>query len=103
MQYNIVRRTGDQVQEISNYVKEKGFVLPAVNVTGSNTINSSEISCKFNAPVIIQFSNGGACSFIAGKDFRINEKQQSVGGNCWKKRTYPRFGGGIWSNCYIAH
>jgi fructose-bisphosphate aldolase class II len=32
--------TGDQVQEIFNYAKEKGFALPAVNVTGSNTINS---------------------------------------------------------------
>jgi hypothetical protein len=31
--------TGDQVQEIFNYAKEKGFALPAVNVTGSNTIN----------------------------------------------------------------
>ena len=31
--------TGDQVQEIFKYAKEKGFALPAVNVTGSNTIN----------------------------------------------------------------
>jgi len=44
--------TGDQVQEIFNYAKEKGFALPAVNVTGSNTINSVlETAAKLNAPV----------------------------------------------------
>ena len=31
--------TGDQVQEIFRYAKEKGFALPAVNVTGSSTSN----------------------------------------------------------------
>ncbi len=31
--------TGDQVQEIFSYAKEKGFALPAVNVTGSSTVN----------------------------------------------------------------
>ncbi|MEQ9581853.1 MAG: class II fructose-bisphosphate aldolase, partial [Arenibacter sp.] len=31
--------TGDEVQKIFNYAKEKGFALPAVNVIGSNTIN----------------------------------------------------------------
>ena len=59
--------TGDQVQEIFNYAKEKGFALPAVNVTGSDTINGVlETAAKLNAPVIIQFSNGGA-QFNAGK------------------------------------
>jgi fructose-bisphosphate aldolase class II len=59
--------TGDQVQEIFKYAKEKGFALPAVNVTGSNTINGVlETAAKLNAPVIIQFSNGGSI-FNAGK------------------------------------
>lgn len=59
--------TGDQVQEIFRYAKEKGFALPAVNVTGSNTINGVlETAAKLKAPVIIQFSNGGAL-FNAGK------------------------------------
>ncbi|NBU82949.1 MAG: class II fructose-bisphosphate aldolase, partial [Flavobacteriaceae bacterium] len=31
--------TGDDVQAIFNYAKEKGFALPAVNVIGSSTIN----------------------------------------------------------------
>ena len=59
--------TGDQVQEIFRYAKEKGFALPAVNVIGSSSINGVlETAAKLNAPVIIQFSNGGS-SFNAGK------------------------------------
>jgi len=59
--------TGDQVQEIFKYAKEKGFALPAVNVTGSSTINGVlETAAKLNAPVIIQFSNGGSI-YNAGK------------------------------------
>lgn len=59
--------TGDQVQEIFNYAKAKGFALPAVNVIGSSSINGViETAAKLNAPVIIQFSNGGSI-FNAGK------------------------------------
>jgi len=59
--------TGDQVQEIFNYAKAKGFALPAVNVIGSSSINGViETAAKLNAPVIIQFSNGGSL-FNAGK------------------------------------
>ncbi|QEE49251.1 class II fructose-bisphosphate aldolase [Flavobacterium alkalisoli] len=69
--------TGDQVQEIFKYAKEKGFALPAVNVTGSSTINGVlETAAKLKAPVIIQFSNGGA-SFNAGKGLS-NEGQKSA-------------------------
>ena len=69
--------TGDQVQEIFNYAKEKGFALPAVNVTGSNTINGVlETAAERNAPVIIQFSNGGA-QFNAGKGLS-NENQNAA-------------------------
>lgn len=69
--------TGNQVQEIFNYAKEKGFALPAVNVTGSSTINGVlETAAKLNAPVIIQFSNGGA-QFNAGKGMS-NENQKSA-------------------------
>ncbi|WP_298782188.1 class II fructose-bisphosphate aldolase [uncultured Polaribacter sp.] len=69
--------TGKEVQEIFNYAKEKGFALPAVNVVGSNTINSVlETAKELNAPVIIQFSNGGA-QFQAGKGLS-NENQKSA-------------------------
>ena len=69
--------TGKEVQEIFNYAKKKGFALPAVNVIGSNSINGVlETAKELNAPVIIQFSNGGA-QFNAGKGLS-NENQQSA-------------------------
>ena len=59
--------TGNEVQEIFALAKSKQFALPAVNVIGSDTINAVlETAAKLNAPVIIQFSNGGA-QFNAGK------------------------------------
>ncbi|MCL5247136.1 class II fructose-bisphosphate aldolase [Cellulophaga sp. 20_2_10] len=72
--------TGDQVQEIFNYAKEKGFALPAVNVIGSDTINSViETAADLNAPVIIQFSNGGA-QFNAGKGLSNDGQKAAIVG-----------------------
>jgi fructose-bisphosphate aldolase class II len=69
--------TGDQVQEIFSYAKAKGFAMPAINVVGSSTINGVlETAAKLNAPVIIQFSNGGA-QFNAGKGLS-NENQRAA-------------------------
>jgi fructose-bisphosphate aldolase class II len=70
--------TGDQVQEIFRYAKEKGFALPAVNVTGSSNVNAvMETAAKLNAPVIIQFSNGGA-QFNAGKGLSNASEQSAI-------------------------
>jgi len=72
--------TGDQVQEIFRYAKEKGFALPAVNVTGSSTINGTlETAAKLKAPVIIQFSNGGA-AFNAGKGLSNEGERAAIAG-----------------------
>lgn len=69
--------TGDEVQEIFKYAKKHGFALPAVNVIGSDTINAVlETAASLKAPVIIQFSNGGA-QFNAGKGLS-NEGQQAA-------------------------
>ncbi|WP_103864270.1 class II fructose-bisphosphate aldolase [Aquimarina sp. I32.4] len=69
--------TGDEVQAIFKYAKEKAFALPAVNVIGSNSINAVlETAADLNSPVIIQFSNGGA-QFNAGKGLS-NENQKSA-------------------------
>ena len=69
--------TGDEVQAIFKYAKEKGFALPAVNVIGSSSLNAvMETAAKLNAPVIIQFSNGGGV-FNAGKGLS-NENQQAA-------------------------
>lgn len=81
--------TGDQVQEIFKYAKEKGFALPAVNVTGSSTVNGViETAAKLNAPVIIQFSNGG-CLYNAGKGLsNENERAAILGGIAGAKHVH---------------
>ncbi len=72
--------TGDDVQAIFRYAKEKGFALPAVNVTGSDTINGVlETAAKLKAPVIIQFSNGGS-AFNAGKGLSNENERAAVAG-----------------------
>lgn len=73
--------TGAQVQEIFKLAKEKAFALPAVNVVGSNSINGVlETAAALNAPVIIQFSNGGGV-FNAGKSLN-NENQKAAIAGC---------------------
>jgi fructose-bisphosphate aldolase class II len=72
--------TGKEVQDIFKYAKEKSFALPAVNVIGSNTINSVlETARDLNAPVIIQFSNGGA-AFNAGKGLSNENQKAAIAG-----------------------
>lgn len=69
--------TGSLVTEIFDYAKAQKFALPAVNVVGSSTVNAvMETAAKLNAPVIIQFSNGGA-AFNAGKGLS-NDGQKSA-------------------------
>jgi fructose-bisphosphate aldolase class II len=72
--------SGDMVQEIFRYAKEKGFALPAVNVTGSSTVNAVlETAAKVNSPVIIQFSNGGA-HYNAGKGLSNEGEKAAIAG-----------------------
>jgi fructose-bisphosphate aldolase class II len=73
--------TGNQVQAIFALAKQKGFALPAVNVTSSSTVNAViETAAKLNAPAILQFSNGGA-QYFAGKGLsNANEKSAILGG-----------------------
>jgi fructose-bisphosphate aldolase class II len=64
-----------------NLQKKKKFALPAVNVIGSSSINATlETAAKLNAPVIIQFSNGGG-SFNAGKGLGNIDQIASVKGS----------------------
>ncbi|MEM6894239.1 MAG: class II fructose-bisphosphate aldolase [Bacteroidota bacterium] len=69
--------TGDEVQAIFNHAKANGYALPAVNVIGTNSMNAvMETAAALNAPVIVQFSNGGA-QFNAGKGLS-NDNQRSA-------------------------
>ncbi|MCL4167174.1 UNVERIFIED_CONTAM: hypothetical protein GTU68_061145, partial [Idotea baltica] len=72
--------TGKEVQAIFNHAKANNYALPAVNVIGSDTINGVlETARDLNAPVIIQFSNGGA-QFNAGKGLSNDGQQAAIAG-----------------------
>ncbi len=72
--------TGDTVQEIFKLAKEKSFALPAANVISSSTINAViEAAKELNAPVIVQFSNGGA-HFNAGKGLSNEGQKAAIAG-----------------------
>jgi len=72
--------TGDDVQEVFRIAKENHFALPAVNITGTNTINAVlEAAKSVNSPVIIQLSHGGA-AFYAGKSLANENHEASIAG-----------------------
>ena len=73
--------TGDDVQKIFQWAKANSFALPAVNVTSSSTVNAvMETAAKLNAPVIIQFSNGGA-HYFAGKGLKNDNEKAAIAGS----------------------
>jgi len=70
--------TGDDVQKVFAVAKEHKFALPAVNVVGSDSINAVlEAAAKVKAPVVIQFSNGGAV-FNAGKGLKLEGQEAAI-------------------------
>ena len=72
--------SGKAVQEIFDYAKANKFALPAVNVVGTDSVNAVlETAAKVNAPVIIQFSNGGA-HFFAGKGLSNEDQKAAIAG-----------------------
>lgn len=72
--------SGNDVQEVFRIAKENQFALPAINVIGTNTVNTVlEAARDFNSPVIIQFSNGGAL-FFAGKSLSNENQRAAIAG-----------------------
>jgi len=71
---------GQELKDCLAYAKANEFALPAVNVTGTNTINAVlEVAAKVNSPVMIQFSVSGA-SFYAGKSLANDDYNASIQG-----------------------
>jgi fructose-bisphosphate aldolase class II len=72
---------GEEVSQLFRHANEHNYAIPAINVIGTNTINSViETAAKIKSPVIIQFSNGGA-SFFAGKGLdNKNQFASIIGG-----------------------
>jgi fructose-bisphosphate aldolase, class II len=72
---------GSQALELFDFAKQNRFALPAVNVTSSSTINAAMESAAVNqAPIIIQFSNGGG-QFMAGKSLVNGNMEASIAGS----------------------
>lgn len=70
--------TGEDVQKIFAICKANKFALPAVNVISTDTINSVlEAAAKVKAPVVIQFSNGGA-AFFSGKGLKLEGQNNAI-------------------------
>jgi fructose-bisphosphate aldolase class II len=71
---------GEDLNTVFKIAKENQFALPAVNVTGTDTVNAvMEAAKKANSPVIIQLSNGGA-AFYAGKALSNSNEQAAIAG-----------------------
>jgi fructose-bisphosphate aldolase class II len=71
---------GKELETLYNDAKINQFAIPAVNTTGTDTINAAiETAAKVNSPIIIQFSNGGA-QFIAGKGMPNDNLQANIQG-----------------------
>ncbi|MET4083540.1 fructose-bisphosphate aldolase class II [Pedobacter sp. UYP30] len=69
---------GDALQELFEEAKKHQFALPAVNVTGTNTVNAvMETAKAVNSPVMVQLSNGGA-QFYAGKSLNNDQLQACI-------------------------
>jgi fructose-bisphosphate aldolase class II len=70
--------TGDDVQKIFSFCKANKCALPGVNVISTDSVNAVlEAAAKVKAPVIVQFSNGGA-QFVAGKGLKLPGQQAQV-------------------------
>ena len=70
--------TGSDVQYIFRVAQENNFAIPAVNVVSSSSVNAVMEAAKIaKAPVIIQFSNGGAV-FNAGKGLKLEGQQAGI-------------------------
>ena len=72
---------GAEVAELFNDAQARGYALPAVNITGTNSLNATlETAAATGSPVIVQLSNGGA-AFYAGKSLKLDQQQAAVLGS----------------------
>ncbi|GMM31305.1 fructose-bisphosphate aldolase [Martiniozyma asiatica (nom. inval.)] len=73
--------TGDDVRKLFEYAHQKGFAIPAINVTTSSTVVAAlEAARDNNSPIILQTSNGGA-AYFAGKGVSNEGQKASIAGS----------------------
>jgi fructose-bisphosphate aldolase, class II len=71
---------GDEVQEVFADANARDYALPAVNVTGTNTLNAClEAAKAVQSPIILQLSHGGS-QFYAGRGLDNSKQQASIAG-----------------------
>ena len=72
--------TGKDMLDVLDHARENGYAIPAVNCTMSPVINAClEAAKEANAPMIVQFSNGGGY-FMAGKGTSNEDQKAAVAG-----------------------
>lgn len=72
---------GQDVIDLFNYAQEKGFAIPAINVTSSSTVVAALEAARDNkAPIILQTSQGGA-AYFAGKGVDNKDQAASIAGS----------------------
>ena len=72
---------GDDVRKLFDYAHQKGFAIPAINVTSSSTaVAALEAARDSNSPIILQTSNGGA-AYFAGKGVSNDGQKASIAGS----------------------
>lgn len=72
---------GKDVKDLFDYAQEKGFAIPAINVTSSSTVVAALEAARDNkAPIILQTSQGGA-AYFAGKGVGNKNQEASIAGS----------------------
>lgn len=69
---------GEDVYKLFIYARQKGFAIPAANVTSSSTVVAVlEAARDSKSPVILQTSQGGA-AYFAGKGIKNSAEKQEA-------------------------
>jgi len=72
--------TGQAMIDLLDHAKSEGYAIPAVNCVTSSSVNAClEAARKADAPIIIQFSSGGA-QFYAGKGLDNTDFKAAIAG-----------------------
>merc|ERR1719310_1927255 len=72
--------TGQALMDLLDDAKKRGYAIPAVNCVTSSSVNTClEAAAKAKAPIMIQFSSGGA-QFYAGKGLDNTNYDAAIAG-----------------------
>jgi len=72
--------TGQALKDLLQHAQDNGYAIPAVNCVTSSSINAClEAARQNDAPIIIQFSSGGA-QFYAGKGLDNTDFKAAIAG-----------------------